>query len=126
VRLHRRWLDERGDEIEKSGRYEPLRPHIWSMDRAAQADEIRRLSSAPDVMLGSTRSPRPDRCWRPRRVAASSGRTPPVPDASFSSWGRRRSCPTFDHLDGGPDGYECVELVSSPSVAHVRFSRAPK
>jgi dihydrofolate reductase len=29
----------------------------------------------------------------------------------------------FDHLDGGPDGYECVEFVSSPSVAHVRFSR---
>jgi dihydrofolate reductase len=29
----------------------------------------------------------------------------------------------FDHLDGGPVGYECVELVSSPSVAHVRFVR---
>jgi len=29
----------------------------------------------------------------------------------------------FDHLDGGPDGYECVEFVSSPSVAHVRLSR---
>src|SRR5713101_2800965 len=41
------------DEIEKSGRYEPLRPRIWSMDRQTQADEIRRLSSAPDVMLGS-------------------------------------------------------------------------
>jgi dihydrofolate reductase len=32
----------------------------------------------------------------------------------------------FDHLDDGPDGYECVEFVSSPSVAHVRFSRAPR
>ena len=31
------------DEIEKSGRYEPLRPRIWSMDRQTQADEIRRL-----------------------------------------------------------------------------------
>jgi dihydrofolate reductase len=31
----------------------------------------------------------------------------------------------FDHLDGGPDGYRCVEFVSSPSVAHVRFSRTP-
>lgn len=41
------------DEIDKSGRYEPLRPRIWSMDRKTQADEIRRLSSAPDVMLGS-------------------------------------------------------------------------
>ena len=41
------------DAVEKSGRYEPLRPRIWSMDRKTQADEIRRLSSAPDVMLGS-------------------------------------------------------------------------
>lgn len=29
----------------------------------------------------------------------------------------------FDHLEGGPLGYQCVELVSSPSVAHVRFVR---
>ena len=29
----------------------------------------------------------------------------------------------FDHLDGGPDGYECVELVSSPAVTHVRLAR---
>jgi dihydrofolate reductase len=29
----------------------------------------------------------------------------------------------FDHLDGGPQGYECVELVSSPSVTHARLSR---
>jgi hypothetical protein len=41
------------DEIEKSGRFEPLRPQIWSMDRQTQADEIRRLSASPDVMLGS-------------------------------------------------------------------------
>jgi hypothetical protein len=40
-------------EIEGSGRYEALRPRIWSMDRQTQADEIRRLSAAPDVMLGS-------------------------------------------------------------------------
>jgi dihydrofolate reductase len=33
----------------------------------------------------------------------------------------------FDHLDGGPIGYECVEFVSSPSVVHARFARsAPK
>src|ERR1700716_2811776 len=30
----------------------------------------------------------------------------------------------FDHLDGGPVGYRCVELVSSESVVHVRFARA--
>ena len=41
------------DEIEKSGRFEPIRPRIWSMDRTTQADEIRRLTSAPEVMLGS-------------------------------------------------------------------------
>jgi hypothetical protein len=40
-------------EIETSGRYQPLRPQIWSMDRATQANDIRRLSAAPDVMLGS-------------------------------------------------------------------------
>jgi hypothetical protein len=40
-------------EIDKSGRYEALRPRTFSMDRETQADEIRRLSSAPDVMLGS-------------------------------------------------------------------------
>ena len=40
-------------EIEKSGRYAPLRPRIWSLDRATEADEIRRLGATPDVMLGS-------------------------------------------------------------------------
>lgn len=29
----------------------------------------------------------------------------------------------FDHLDRGPDGYECVEFSPSASVAHVRFAR---
>jgi hypothetical protein len=41
------------DELEKPGRYDPIRPRIWSMDRETQADEIRRLTSSPDVMLGS-------------------------------------------------------------------------
>jgi hypothetical protein len=41
------------DEIEKSGRYDPVRPRISSMDRATQGDEIRRIGAAPDVMLGS-------------------------------------------------------------------------
>jgi dihydrofolate reductase len=29
----------------------------------------------------------------------------------------------FDHLGGGPDGLTCVEFVSSPRIAHVRFVR---
>ena len=29
----------------------------------------------------------------------------------------------FDHLDGGPAGYECVELVSTAAAVHVRLSR---
>jgi len=41
------------DEIDSSGRFESLRPRIFSMDRQTRADEIRRLSSAPEVMLGS-------------------------------------------------------------------------
>jgi hypothetical protein len=41
------------DEIDKSGRYESLRPRIFNMDRQTRADEIRRLSSAPEMMLGS-------------------------------------------------------------------------
>jgi LUD domain len=41
------------DEIETSGGYEPLRPRVFRMDRATQADEIRRLTASPDVMLGS-------------------------------------------------------------------------
>jgi hypothetical protein len=39
--------------IEKSGRYEHVRPRILGMDRKTQADEIRRLGASPDVMLGS-------------------------------------------------------------------------
>jgi dihydrofolate reductase len=33
----------------------------------------------------------------------------------------------FDHLDGGPQGYECVEVVCSLAVTHVRLARvAPR
>jgi L-lactate utilization protein LutC len=41
------------EELEKSSRFTALRPRIYSMDRQTRADEIRRLTSAPDVMLGS-------------------------------------------------------------------------
>ena len=30
----------------------------------------------------------------------------------------------FENLDGGPSGYECVGLVSSPAVAHYTYVRA--
>jgi hypothetical protein len=48
-------LDSLGiaEEIERSGRFEPLRTRIFSMDRQTQFDEIRRLAASPDVMLGS-------------------------------------------------------------------------
>jgi hypothetical protein len=50
-----RSLDASGiaDEIEKSGRYDGIRQRIREMDRGTQADDIRGLTSAPDVMLGS-------------------------------------------------------------------------
>jgi hypothetical protein len=41
------------DALEAPGRYQPVRPRIFAMDRQTQADEIRRLGAAPDVMLGS-------------------------------------------------------------------------
>jgi len=41
------------EAIATSGRYDTVRPRVMSMDRATQADEIRSLSAAPAVMLGS-------------------------------------------------------------------------
>ena len=41
------------DEIDKSGRYEALRPKMFAMDRATQGREIRKLGSAPDYAAGS-------------------------------------------------------------------------
>jgi hypothetical protein len=48
-------LQETGilEALEKSDRYEQVRPRILSMDRKTQGDEIRRLGASPDVMLGS-------------------------------------------------------------------------
>jgi acyl-CoA hydrolase len=40
-------------ELDTSGRYDPIGPRAWSMDRATQGAEIRRLTAAPDIMLGS-------------------------------------------------------------------------
>ncbi len=41
------------DDIETSGRYEAVKPRLLAMDRATAADEIRRLASTPDVVVGS-------------------------------------------------------------------------
>jgi YkgG family uncharacterized protein len=41
------------EDINTSGRYEAIKPRVWAMDRATEADEIRRLISSPDVVVGS-------------------------------------------------------------------------
>jgi hypothetical protein len=41
------------DEIDKSGRYDSLRPKIFAMDRTTQGREIRKLGGAPDYAAGS-------------------------------------------------------------------------
>src|SRR3989442_1166385 len=43
-------------EIETCDRFDPVRARIWRMDRESQADEIRRLTSSPEVMLGSVQA----------------------------------------------------------------------
>ena len=41
------------DKIDKSGRYDPIRPKMFAMDRATQGREIRKLGGAPDFAAGS-------------------------------------------------------------------------
>jgi hypothetical protein len=41
------------EAIEKSGRYDAVRPRTRSMDRATQMREIRKLGAAPDVQINS-------------------------------------------------------------------------
>jgi acyl-CoA hydrolase len=41
------------EEIDKSGRFEALRPKMFAMDRATQGREIRKLGGAPDYAAGS-------------------------------------------------------------------------
>jgi|RhiMetdeSRZDD1v2_1073273.scaffolds.fasta_scaffold189606_2 LUD domain len=41
------------DEIDKSGRYNAIRPKMFAMDRATQGREIRKLGGAPDYAAGS-------------------------------------------------------------------------
>jgi hypothetical protein len=41
------------EDIERSGRYQPLRPRLYRMDREMQGREMRQLSAAPDWVAGS-------------------------------------------------------------------------
>jgi YkgG family uncharacterized protein len=41
------------DKIDKSGRYDSLRPKMFAMDRATQGREIRKLGGTPDYAAGS-------------------------------------------------------------------------
>ncbi|MDG4860023.1 LUD domain-containing protein [Streptomyces sp. T-3] len=41
------------EDINTGGRYDAVKPRILAMDRAAQMDEIRRLTANPDVIMGS-------------------------------------------------------------------------
>jgi hypothetical protein len=40
-------------DINASGRYDAIRPRVLAMDRATEADAIRRLLASPDVAVGS-------------------------------------------------------------------------
>ncbi|WP_141579494.1 LUD domain-containing protein [Actinomadura sp. WMMA1423] len=48
--LRRSGIDE---DINGSGRYDAVKPRALAMDRAAEADDIRRLVAVPDVIVGS-------------------------------------------------------------------------
>ena len=41
------------DQIDKSGKYDAVRPKIFAMDRATQGREIRKLGAGPDYAAGS-------------------------------------------------------------------------
>ena len=65
------------------------------MDRATQGDEIRRLTAAPEVMLGSVHAvTETGSLIAASSAAVSSVRMPPAPARSSSSPARRRSWPT--------------------------------
>ena len=41
------------EDINASGRYQAVKPRALAMDRAAEADDFRRLLATPDVVVGS-------------------------------------------------------------------------
>ena len=44
------------DEIDKSGKYDALRPRMFAMDRATQSREIRKIGGSPDYAAGSVQA----------------------------------------------------------------------
>jgi hypothetical protein len=44
------------EEVEKSGRFDALRPKMFAMNRATQGREIRKLGGAPDYAAGSVQA----------------------------------------------------------------------
>jgi hypothetical protein len=44
------------DEVEKSGRFDALRPKMFAMNRATQGREFRKLGGAPDYAAGSVQA----------------------------------------------------------------------
>jgi hypothetical protein len=40
-------------DIERGGKYQALRPHLYRMDREMQGREMRQLGAAPDYVVGS-------------------------------------------------------------------------
>jgi hypothetical protein len=51
-------MDQLGitEEIEKSGRYNAVRPRTRAMDRATQMREIKQLGAAPDIQINSVQA----------------------------------------------------------------------
>lgn len=41
------------DDLNTTGRYQAVRPRLLAMDRATQADDVRRLAACPDFVVGS-------------------------------------------------------------------------
>lgn len=41
------------DDVERSGRYQPLRPRLYRMDREMQRRELRTLAASPEYVVGS-------------------------------------------------------------------------
>jgi len=41
------------EDVERSGRYQPLRPRLYQMDREMQGREMRQLAASPDFVVGS-------------------------------------------------------------------------